>query len=74
MILLFLSLFAIADEPIIVYKKETTIDFEAVDIEGQLKKPQGAFIQEKIKATFNPLIQLREHWGYEMEVSLKDIQ
>ena len=72
--ILFLTLFAVAEEPIIVYKKETTIDFEAVDVEGQLKKPQGAFVQEKIKATFNPLVSLREHWGYEIETSLLQIK
>ena len=29
-------------EPTIVYKKETEIDFEGLEIEGQMIKPHGA--------------------------------
>ena len=39
--MLFLISTLFAEEPTVVYKKETRIDFEAVDIEGQIKKPQG---------------------------------
>ena len=38
MILLILSLFALAEEPKIVFKERTEIDFEAVDINGTNKK------------------------------------
>ena len=58
----------------IVYKQKTEIDFEAVDIEGQLKKPQGSLISEKNRAIFNPLIQIREEWNQEMINSLNQVQ
>ena len=77
MILMSLNL-AYADdnevEPKVVYKKETTIDFEGLDIEGQLIKPQGAVIQERKTAAFNPLIRLRTDFNVEMSASVNDIK
>jgi len=61
------------EEPKIVYRKETTIDFEALDIEGELVKPQGSIILERKRAVFNPLIQLKKDFNEEMSNSLKDI-
>jgi len=74
MFLLILSLTSHAEEPTVVYKKETEIDFEAVDIEGSLKKPQGTLISESDRAIFNPLIQIRTNWNVEMTRSIDDIQ
>ena len=50
-------------EPQVIYKEKTEIDFEAVDIEGQLKKPQGMITVERSRAEFAPLIQLREQFN-----------
>ena len=61
-------------EPKVVYKKKTEIDFENLDIEGQLVKPQGALLLERKKANFNPLIKLRQDFDVEMSESVKDIQ
>ena len=76
-IFLLISL-AIADdsevEPNVIYKKETEIDFEALDLEGELVKPQGALLLERKRATFNPLIKLRSDWNQEMSDSVKDIK
>ena len=47
------------DVPDVIYKEKTEIDFEAVDIEGQLRKPQGLLMQERAKAEFSPMIELR---------------
>ena len=58
----------------VIYKDKTEIDFEAVDVEGQLKKPQGVLSMERVKASFNPLVQLREDFTLEMENSVNDIQ
>ena len=74
MILLILSLAATADEPNIVYKEKTEIDFEAVDIEGINKKPTGSLVMENLRATFNPLVNIREEWNQEMINSLDEIQ
>ena len=55
-------------------KKSTTIDFEAVDVEGAIKKPHGVLLAEQQRARFNPLVQLRLEWSQEMTDSLNDIQ
>ena len=61
------------EEPKVVYKKETTIDFEALDIEEELVKPQESIILERKRAVFNPLIQLKKDFNQEMSNSLNDI-
>ena len=72
--LIILSTLLLAEEPKVVYKKRTEIDFEAVDVEGTLKKPNQALIMENNRAIFNPLVQIRNSWNVEMIGSVKDIQ
>ena len=62
------------EEPIVIYKKKTEIDFEALELEGELVKPQGNLILERKRANFNPLIRLRKDFTIEMTDSVKDIQ
>lgn len=71
MFLLFVG-FVLAQE--VQYKKETEIDFEALDIEGELVKPQGAFLAGRNDVTFNPLIELRTDWDEEMIDSVLEIK
>ena len=75
MIYLLIAL-ALAEEPspTVVYKKQTEIDFEAVDIEGQLVKPEGTLVQERQEALFNPLIKLRMDWDEEISQSVSEIK
>ena len=58
----------------VVYKKETEIDFEGLEVEGELVKPQGALLLERKKASFNPLIKLRSNFDIEMSQSVNDIK
>ena len=44
----------------VVYKQRTEIDFEGIEIEGALVRPQGALVLDRRRGSFNPLIQLRE--------------
>jgi len=76
MIYLLLIGLALAEEPspTVVYKKQTEIDFEAVDIEGQLVKPEGTLVQERQEALFNPLIKLRMDWDEEISQSVSEIK
>ena len=62
------------DETIVIYKKQTEIDFEALELEGELVKPQGNLILERKKANFNPLIKLRKDFTIEINQSVGDIQ
>ena len=63
---------ALAEEPspIIVYQERTEIDFESVDIAGELVKPEGNLITERTEAVFNPLILLRTDWNDEISSSV----
>tara|TARA_R110000824_G_C15227084_1_gene678106 strand:+ start:5039 stop:5269 length:231 start_codon:yes stop_codon:yes gene_type:complete len=62
------------DGPKIVYKKQTEIDFEAIELQGELVKPLGNFTIEKRKATFNPFIELRKDFDEEMSQSIAEIK
>ena len=59
-------------EPKIVYKKTTEIDFEGIELEGELVKPQGALLLERKTASFNPLIVLRRDFDEEMSASVNE--
>jgi len=56
------------------YKKRTEIDFEALDVTGQMVKPQGSLVIERRKAEFNPLIKLRTDFNLEMSNSVREIK
>lgn len=58
----------------VVYKAATSIDFEDLEIEGVLQKPQSALVLERKKASFNPLIKLRTDWKDEMDQSVDEIK
>jgi|TARA_R110001592_G_scaffold156260_2_gene386617 hypothetical protein len=79
MYLLFLLLsFAYADdpkeEPKVVYKQRTEIDFEGVEIEGELVKPQGSLVLDRRHAKFNPMIKLRTDFDDEMDKSVQEVK
>lgn len=63
-----------ADEIEVVYKQKTEIDFEAIDIEGQLVKPEGQLVTEREVAVFNPLIRLRMDFDQEISNSVNEIK
>ena len=75
MILLIISIFtAQAEEKNIIYSERTEIDFEAIDIDGELVKPQGALLIERGSVRFSPLIELRLDFNEEMNRSVNSIK
>ena len=58
----------------VVYKKKTEIDFEGLDVEGQLVKPQGALLLDRKRAAFNPLIKIRTDFNPEMSNSVDQVK
>ena len=58
----------------IKYKSRTEIDFEGVDVSGELVKPSGSLLLDRRKAKFNPLIQLRENFNPEMRESINEVK
>lgn len=61
-------------EPNIIYKQKTEIDFDAIDIQGELIKPQGSLILNRSNAKFNPMIKLRHDFDDEMEKTINEIK
>ena len=59
------------DNERIIYKQRTEIDFDGVDIQGELVKPQGTLLLDRRAASFNPLIKLRENWNLEIKESIR---
>jgi hypothetical protein len=76
----FFSGFAYADPPEtsedvqIRYRSRTEIDFEGVEVEGSLVRPQGSLILDRKKGAFNPLIRLREEFNEEITDSSRLIR
>ena len=62
------------EEPKVIYKQKTEIDFEGIEIQGELVRPQGALLLDRRSATFNPLIKLRTDFDDEMEKSVDEIK
>jgi len=78
LLLLMLSLPATADDPVeepkVIYKERTEIDFEGVEIAGELVRPQGALVLDRKRANFNPMIKLRRDFDDEMDKSVDEIK
>lgn len=72
--LLLIATLSHAEEIEIVYKQKTEIDFEGVDVEGELVKPEGTLVTEREIAKFNPLIKLRYDFNTEMSQSVNNIK
>ena len=62
------------DEDSVRYKKKTEIDFEDVSVDGELKKPHGAYLLDKRQSSFNPLIKLKADFNKEMIESVTQIR
>ena len=58
----------------VVYRQKTEIDFEDLEIEGILQKPQSALVLERKKASFNPLVKLRTDWNEEISHSTNEVK
>tara|TARA_R110002020_G_scaffold79818_2_gene199616 strand:+ start:6222 stop:6479 length:258 start_codon:yes stop_codon:yes gene_type:complete len=78
---LMFSTTAMAEDPVspdedrkVVYKQRTEIDFEGVEVEGSLVRPQGSLILDRKKGSFNPLIRLREDFEPELNNSVNYIK
>ena len=76
--LLLLSVPALAqDKPKnqnIVYQERTEIDFDEMEVLGELVRPQGSVITDRRRAVFDSFIKLRINWDKEMKESLKEVR
>ena len=79
LVLFMLSGIAYADdskeeEPKVIYKERTEIDFEGVEVAGELVRPQGSLVLERKRAQFNSMIKLRTDFDDEMDKSVEEIK
>lgn len=56
--------------PKVVYPKRTKLDFEGIDIEGELKSPAEFYFQHRPSEKFDSLVQRRKNFHREM---LRDV-
>ena len=61
-------------EPKVVYKQRTEIDFEGVEVEGELVKPQGTLLMDRKRASFNSMVWIRSDFDDEMDKTIKEIK
>ena len=62
------------DDRRVQYQSRTEIDFEGVEVAGELVKPQGALLLDRKRASFNPLIKLRTDFNQEMSESVNEVK
>ena len=78
LVLFILSGVAYADdtkkEPKVIYKERTEIDFEGVEVAGELVRPQGTLILDRKKAQFNSMIKLRTDFDDEIDKSVDEVK
>jgi hypothetical protein len=60
--------------PAYTYAERTEIDFEGVDVKGELVKPTGSLVVSTRRAQFNPLIRLRENFNTELKRSADQVK
>ena len=49
-------------KPTVVYEKRTEINFEDETIDGDLKRPDGEYVEARRKVGHSNLIRIREDW------------
>lgn len=64
---------AAAQEAGVEYKKKTVIDFSDVTLEGELTKPEGAYLLNRKKTKFSSLIKLRDNFLNELQTSVDNL-
>ena len=65
------------EAPVVRYEQRQVIDedaWQALEVEGQLVRPDGVIITTRPIETFNPLIRLRMDFNLEMQESVSAIQ
>lgn len=56
-----------------IYRKKTVIDFNDVAVEGELTKPEGSYVLNRSKSTFQSLVKVRDNFAPELRKSVDDL-
>jgi hypothetical protein len=57
----------------VVVRKRTVIDFNDVNVEGELTKPEGSYLLNRNKTRFQSLIKLRDNFNPELQKSADNL-
>jgi Ni/Co efflux regulator RcnB len=60
-------------QPKVEYEKKTVINFEDDTIEGDLKRPDGEYVEARQKVEHSNLIRIREDWRDQVMQSSGDL-
>ena len=60
-------------QPRVEYEKKTVINFEDDTIEGDLKRPDGEYVEARQKVDHSNLIRIREDWRDKVMQSSGDL-
>jgi hypothetical protein len=60
-------------QPRVEYEKKTVINFEDDTIEGDLKRPDGEYVEARQKVDHSNLIRIREDWKDKVMQSSGDL-
>ncbi len=60
-------------QPKVEYEKKTVINFEDDTIEGDLKRPDGEYVEARQKVDHSNLIRIREDWREKVMQSSDDL-
>ncbi len=63
-----------SDQARVEYEKKTVINFEDDTIEGDLKRPDGEYVEAKKRVDHSNLIKIRENWHDKVMQSSGDLQ
>jgi hypothetical protein len=61
-------------QPKVEYEKKTVINFEDDTIEGDLKRPDGEYVEARKRVDHSNLIKIRENWHDKVMQSSGDLQ
>ena len=53
----------------VIVRKHTTVDFDEVTVDGELKKPEGSYVLDRSRARFGSVIRLRDNFDAELRAS-----
>jgi hypothetical protein len=62
------------NQPRVEYEKKTVINFEDDTIEGDLKRPDGEYVEARKRVDHSNLIKIRENWHDKVMQSSGDLQ
>jgi len=62
------------EEPKVIYKQKTEIDFEGVEVDGTLVKPQGSLVLERKRAQFNSMVWIRTNFDDEIDKTVEEVK